>query len=258
LYAVAIRQPRLLITSIFAPSPWNRSWYTLQRKFIGATADADVRHTVYLNGVTPELVGDDVALAGQSATNEGHSAALGAVIDMFRKSDRDYFLILDSDCFPIRANWFNVLTQQMGTLRKRFAAPVRVENLDLFPHPSAFFMTSDSVRDPRLNFDLGHAAPNLIGDPVTDVGSGMAGLLPDLLPLLRTNVRNLHPVGAAIYHHLFYHHGAGSREFRFRVTHRYDYYAHWWNTGRDADLGETLTRELFAAPEQFLDALTKS
>jgi len=80
LYAVAIRQPRLLITSIFAPSPWNRSWYTLQRKFIGATADADVRHTVYLNGVTPELVGDDVALAGQSATNEGHSAALKKLV----------------------------------------------------------------------------------------------------------------------------------------------------------------------------------
>jgi hypothetical protein len=256
-YAVSIRQPRVLVTSIFAPSPWNRSWYAVQRRYIEKTRDANVRFATYLNGVTSESLGDGVDVAGSSTTNDGHSAALRAVLDIFRKSDHDYFLILDSDCFPIHPDWLNVLTKQMAALRKRFAAPVRVENLDLFPHPSAFFMTSDSVRDSRLDFDLGQVTSNLVGDGVTDVGSAMSGLLPDLLPLLRTNLRNLHPVAAAIYHHLFYHHGAGSRGFRFRVTHRYSYYAHWWDAGRDADLGETLTRQLFAGPEQFIESLTK-
>jgi len=256
---VTVSRPRVLIGSIFAPSDWNRSWYALQKRFLRLNcADADVDHRVFLNGVSDADVGEDLVVAGRSAENSGHSAALRALVDLFRASDHDYFLILDSDCFPVHAHWLGVLTEQMARFGKRFAAPVRTENLDRFPHPCAFLIAGPAVHDPRINFDVGHVAPNMIGEPVSDVGNAMLELMPDLLPLLRTNVRNRHPVAAAIYHHLFYHHGAGSRDFRFRLTHKYGYSAHWWDATRDEECARTLSQELFEDPERFVEGLMRA
>lgn len=39
-----------------------------------------------------------------------------------------------------------------------------------------------------------------------------------MLSLLRSNVFNIHPVVAGIYANLFYHHGAGSRQGKFRTN----------------------------------------
>jgi hypothetical protein len=254
---VTISDPRVLVVSIFAPSEWNRSWYALQQRFLGRNSTGiDLSHRVYLNGVAPEAVGDDLLIAGQSLQNSGHSAALREVVELFRRSrDHDYFLILDSDCFPVHPDWLGVLSRQMTRFGKHFAAPLRVENLDRFPHPCAFLIAGSAVHDPRINFDVGHVAPNLIGEPVSDVGNAMLDLIPDLLPLIRTNLRNRHPVAAAIYNHLFYHHGAGSREFQFRVTHKFDYLSHWWDSAGDRELGRTLSREIFADPERFVAEL---
>jgi hypothetical protein len=246
-------KPRLLITSIFAPSEWNRSWFSLQKRYVAEmTRDVTTDYRIYLNGVDPDSFGEPVAVVGRSPSNEGHSIALRAVVDLFRRSEYDYYLILDSDCFPVHEHWFSVLTAQMAQFRKKFAAPVRTENLDLFPHPSAFFMTGGAVHDRRIDFELGHLERNLLDDPVTDVGTAMVELMPDVLPLLRTNLRNIHPIACAVYHHVFYHHGSGSREVRFRLTNRYEYCRHWWDSSRDQEICDAYTQQLFADPRRFL------
>ena len=74
----------------------------------------------------------------------------------------------------------------------------------------------------------------------------------ELLPLMRTNCVNKHPVAAAVYHHLFYHHGAGSRNFEFRVMDKYGYCDHWWNKNGDEKLAEQLRTDLFENPEKFM------
>lgn len=251
--------PRLLVASIYAPSPHNVHWRVLQERFLQETAAGlalDFRY--YLNGVdTTDLGGGDIRTLGHSETNAGHPAALRAVLSELRRHEYDYYLILDSDCFPVRPGWLSILVEQMARFGKRFAAPIRTENLDLFPHPCAFLITGAAIHDPRLNFDSGHSHPNLLHQPVADVGNAMLPLLPEILPLMRTNVRNRHPVAAAIYHHLFYHHGSGSRRFGCRLTNVYAYSAHWWDRSLDADLAATLMNELVADPTQYLAALMR-
>jgi hypothetical protein len=246
---------KLLITSIFAPSPWNREWHSLQSRYVAATTkDCAYDYELFLNGVAEKELDASAACLGTSRDPLDHPTALREVVDAFRQRDHDYYLILDSDCFPIFPGWFTVLTNQMERFGKQIAAPVRYENLDRLPHPCAFFLTREVLQDERINFDKGHPGSNLLGREVSDVGSAMLDLLPSILPLLRTNVVNPHPVAAALYHQLFYHHGAGSRGSRFRVLHKFHYYAHWWDADRDADVGELRDR-LFEDPTSFIDYL---
>ena len=249
-------QPSLFIASVYAPSAWNREWYRLQRKYIEQnTPHIRVKFGVLLNGVSAESVGTDIDVIGVCDTNTGHSEGMAQLVKYFRASDYTHFLFLDSDCFPVHPNWFNVLIEQMQRFGKRFAAPIRYENLDRFPHPCAFFCDAEAVKDERINFDIGHAGENILHETVRDVGNAMLPLLADILPLMRTNLVNRHPVAAAVYHHLFYHHGAGSRNFEFRVMDKYGYCDHWWKKENDDALAEQLRNELFTNDDAFLRGL---
>lgn len=245
----------LLIAAIYAPSPLNATWYELQRRFIARTTTVDHTFQVYLNGVDAAELGACDVLA-TSSRNEGHSHALGQVLEHFRAQPRETYLILDSDCFPVRRGWHEVLTAQMARLGKQFAAPVRFENLDLFPHPSAFFLLGGAVADSRIDFSTRRAAPNLLGEALADVGTAMQDLGGALLPLLRTNVVNVHPVAAAIYHHLFYHHGAGTREdYAFRVLRRFRYHDHWYAPETTRTHRDEILAALVGDPEGFIGTL---
>jgi hypothetical protein len=111
------------------------------------------------------------------------------------------------------------------SIPQRFvAAAVRAENLDALPHPCTFFIDGSYLRQmPR-----GHI--RLITKPITN----FAGFTCDdfffedsvardelgrqlWYPLMRTNTWNPHPIVGAVYGHMFYHHGAGSRSPAFRV-----------------------------------------
>jgi hypothetical protein len=249
-------QPSLFIASVYAPSPWNRDWYRLQRKFIAQnTANIAVKFGVLLNGIDANELDDEADIIGICSGNTGHSAGMAKLLELFRASGCTHFLFLDSDCFPIHPDWFNVLRAQMQRFGKRFAAPIRYENLDRFPHPCAFFCDAEAIQDERINFDIGFAGDNILHESVRDVGNAMLPLLPEILPLMRTNRVNHHPVAAAVYHHLFYHHGAGSRNFEFRVIDKYGYCDHWWNKSQDEQLADQLRAELFERPEFFLKGL---
>jgi len=247
---------RLLIASIFAPSHWNRQWYSLQAHYIRrTTSDCECDYELVLNGVEGKEIANEPFTA-LVVNNDGlpHASALRQTVERLRSRDYDYYLILDSDCFPIYPGWFSILAGQLDQFKKTMAAPIRYENLDWFPHPSAFFLTREALHDPRLNFDEEDRL-NLLGKHVSDVGSAMQNLLSDVLPLLRTNVVNRHPVGAGIYHHLFYHHASGSRRFHFRILERYGYYDHWFDVEQERTCADALRGALFDDPEGFIDSL---
>lgn len=247
---------KLFVASVYAPSPWNREWYRLQRTFLDRnTQDVAVRFGVLLNGVDRADFVADADIVGVCDSNTGHAAGMAKVLSLFRESDCSHFLFLDSDCFPVHDGWFTVLRAQMSRFKKRIAAPIRAENLDRFPHPCVFFCDAGVIQDERINFVNGHAAANILGETITDVGNAMLPLLPEVLPLMRTNRVNRHPVAAGVYHHMFYHHGAGSRDFVFRLIDRYDYCEHWWPRGQGEHLAADLRGELFSKPEEFIRTL---
>jgi hypothetical protein len=77
----------------------------------------------------------------------------------------------------------------------------------------------------------------------------------EVLPLLRTNRVNLHPLVAGVYHHLFYHHAAGSRGFDFRLIKDYNYCNHWINNDTHAEFGEQIFNALIRDPDGFVEKL---
>ena len=250
-----IEAPRpLVVVSIFGPSERNLSWYRLQKDFLARTTDTGFDYHVILNGADPAgFDPDDVLVANPQ--NLGHGEALMQAVSFLRSRSHEAYLLLDSDCFPVSRGWYGILTAQMLRLGKTFAAPVRTENLDLFPHPCAVFLRPGALHDDRLEFRRGTSCRNMLGAEVKDTGAALHLMGDLLLPLLRTNVVNLHPVAAAVYSHLFYHHGAGSRTFEFRVLKKFDYHGHWWPADDEPALADRLFRDLLADPEEFLGRL---
>ncbi|MGY6215095.1 hypothetical protein ACW73L_08040 [Methylolobus aquaticus] len=245
----------LVIATVFAPSPLNAEWYALQKKFIAACTEVAFDYWVVLNGVAPDgFDPSDIALVNEE--NIGHGEALMQLVELFRQR-RNYenYLILDSDAFPVKPGWYRILDEQMNRLGKEVAAPVRAENLDVFPHPCAFFLRDRIVDDPRLEFRKIGALRNLLGMNVNDVGCATASMSDALFPLMRSNVVNVHPVAAAVYHHLFYHHGCGSRDFHFRVTKRFPYCEHWYDVSRQPAHGRRLNGAIMRNPERFIARL---
>ena len=125
---------------------------------------------------------------------------------------------------------------------KTFAAVVRAENLDAFPHPCVFFT-------PDINCIVFGDVPggiNLLGMQISDVAC--TADLKSLFPLLKTNRVSRHPVIGSIYYDSFYHHGCGSRSFLMRATG-----VGYYDTAQPAYSDfETLTAELTADPTRYL------
>ena len=246
----------LLIASIYGPSERNKEWYFLQRKFISKTTLIPFDFKLVLNKVSSDIFEEKHILL-RNKKNIGHPAAIEQIVEFVKANQRySSILLLDSDCFPDRAGWHSVLDQQMAKYNKQIAAPIRYENLDSFPHPCAVYMDRVVVDEDVINFSYTETL-NLLGDIFEEVGGAMINHSARVLPLLRTNRINLHPVAAGVYHHLFYHHAAGSRGFDFRLTKRYSYYDHWMpqSVEEQVQLGKSLERLLFLNPERFIDKL---
>lgn len=245
---------KILIMTVYAPSDYNHYWYKLQKYFIQKNTAIPYDFKIIANNVDTDLFEpDEVAINNNS--NIGHPKGIRQIIN-YMKDSNDYsgYLLLDSDCFPVRQGWHEILDQQMLKLNKCIAAPIRFENLDLFPHPCSVYMKQSAIIEEKINFDYA-VIKNLMGDGIDEVGGNMLSVIDDVMPLLRTNRVNLHPVAAGIYHHLFYHHGAGSRGFDFRLLKMYEYYNHWIDNKSQADYGEQLMKALVVDPDGFIDKL---
>lgn len=246
---------KILIMSVYAPSEYNQYWYKLQKHFIKKNTLIPHDFRIITNKVDPGLF-EEEEVVHLNDSNIGHPAGIEQMLEYMRKKQDSFsgFLILDSDCFPVRPGWHEVLDQQMQRFNKSIAAPIRYENLDMFPHPCVVYMNKPGLQNQNINFNY-KEVKNLLGDMIDEVGGAMCELSDEVLPLLRSNRVNLHPVAAGIYHHLFYHHAAGSRGFEFRLLKMYDYCSHWIDTESQADFGEQLFDTLIQDPDGFIDKL---
>ena len=219
----------LAVCSVFSGDDNTALWLRLQLEALRKTVPT-FDHLVYLNQADESLFTNSI-IVGQSSQPPagryrsdgfhfstgmmGHFQGLRALIEFCLSFPYEYFLILDSDCFPVHERWFPILIESMENFGKSFAAPARVENLDTFPHPCAFF-----TADPQYLRFAGDWNENLVGWTTRDIIC--SGDTDEWFPLLRTNRRSRHPLLASIYYDLFYHHGAGSRKFNMRSLCYYD------------------------------------
>ena len=245
----------LLIISVYGPSEYNQHWYALQKNFLAKTTAIPYTFKIIANNSDSDLFDADELLI-KNDKNIGHPAGLEQAFHYMREQQDHYsgYLILDSDAFPVRAGWHHILDRQMDQFNKTIAAPIRYENLDKFPHPCVVYLNKTGLQNEKVNFNYAKVE-NLLGDMINEVGGLMPDISSEVLPLLRTNRVNLHPIAAGIYHHLFYHHGAGSRGFDFRLLLMYEYYNHWIDNNKQAEYGEQLMEALVSNPDGFIDKL---
>lgn len=229
---------KVLVGSVFAECDRSDKWYSLQIRNLQQTTD--FTHVVYpnYNGYFPDSI---VLPRGFLCGRTAHVQGLNSLLDYFKtRDDFDYFLLLDSDCFPI-CDWTNKLLTAM----KNFdvAAPARYENLDTFAHPSAFFFKRKALGN--LKFGVNNLN-NIIGENYVETSSNVD----KFFPLIRTNVINDHPLLFGIYWNIFYHHGAGSRSLAFRCTDN-----KYYNVDNDVALENRMFDNLTSNSKNFINRL---
>jgi len=246
----------LLVGSVFGPTVRNKVWLKLQQQFLKKTTDS-FDYVAYLNNADRDLF-SEVKVIGYSTTEwkgnlHPHANALNRILSYFRKHPYRYYLILDSDCFPVTRGWLNMLTSQMEVGGWKIAAPIRTENLDLFPHPCAFFINGEAIHDLAIDFKP-KSIKNLLGWGAWDPGTAIP--LEKCFPLLRSNVYNPHPLFAGIYHDLFYHHACGSRVPHSRLL-RSGYLHYRIPQTAHARIEKDLYRGLIKNPSRFIKDLMR-
>lgn len=208
----------LIVGSVFTPGDRTETWYKLQIQFLKKTTK-NFKHFVFLNGKIDQSIFNESEIIGSSpnhalnimngtAQSSNHLIGLNSILSKFRNTNGDNYLFLDSDCFPVMNNWLPTLLNLMSKKNKSIAAPIRTDNLDLFPHPSALFVKRDALHKQWFDLSLGTVV-NLMGTSINDVGGKLP--LKECYPLLRSNYFNAHPIFGAIYGHMFYHHTCGTR-----------------------------------------------
>lgn len=248
----------VLIASVHTATQRSKTWIDLQKKFISETT-ADYRFAIYCNGVSPdnfentEIIGYNKSLPKLSQHEHGkaspqsfhHCHGLNEILSFFRSNKADHYLILDSDGFPTEKGWLSKLKKR--AINYEFAAPIRTENLDCFPHPCALFIKSTEALQ-KIDFHVS-TSKSLSGNSVEDV---MPNLQLPCYPLVRTNKVNLHPIFAAMYGNLFYHHGCGSRFAGTRAT-SFGAYEEMDHTKIEEWIYKSLKRD----PEALIDKLNQ-
>lgn len=231
-------EPDLLVMSVY-----NREslpWMPLQKQFLDSTTTS-FDFAVFLNHIQSTEIVSDIKVIGTNFRNcegpEEHILGLKALLQFARSTTYRYFLVLDSDCFPI-ASWQAALTPYLDHYDG--VSVMRVENCSAFPHPCMCYFADPN----KIDFEI-QKHHEFTGDAIHDITC----VLRKCFPLLRTNRRNRHLLAAAVYFDLFYHHGCGSRQFYMRSI---DYYGNIVTNNEDPN---RLQEELFADPITFLATL---
>jgi hypothetical protein len=227
------QRPDLLVCSVFTDEERSRFWLEMQYDWLARTAGA-FDHAVFLNRADETLFRHSRIIGRADIPRNGtHIIGLRAIAAYCQTTAYKYYLVLDSDCFPILPDWPDILLKSMRRSGKSFAAPARTENLDIFPHPSAVFTTDARC----LTFGI-RKSPSLLGTKVRDVICTAPRAF--WFPLLKSNRVTVHPVLSTVYYGIFYHHGCGSREFGTRAI-TAGYYDHLLDTfPSDRELMEQL------------------
>jgi hypothetical protein len=140
---------KIAVGSVFSGIGHNQQWLEMQLAALDRTTST-YDHFVYLNQAD-EAIFTRSTIVGKSAEKReatpSHLEGLHALRDAFRSANYDRYLILDSDCFPVRENWMPMLDAAMATAGKRYASPARVENLHFFPHPCVLYTADAELLD---------------------------------------------------------------------------------------------------------------
>lgn len=227
----------MLVGSVFSDCPRTKIWYKLQINALQNTTD--FKHVVYPN-CDVNFTHSTVLPRGHQNSRLGHIEGLNALLDYFRQNNEfEYFLLLDSDCFPI-VDWTDKLIKSMK--HYNVAAPIRCENLDFFAHPCAFFLTRKALND--VHFLLANFNGYLEDYQET------ASNVKSFFPLVRSNRLNYHPILFGVYWNMFYHHGAGSRRLNFRTTEN-----GYYDKEEVVELEKNMFNQLVKNPEMFVAKL---
>ena len=247
---------QLLVGSVFGPTERNGTWLKLQRHFLSKTTDA-YDHVVFLNGHDVarcrgvKVIGR-LEVAAKRGGARRHVMGLMALLAYFRSHPYRHYLILDSDCFPIAKGWLERLNQMMEPTGRKIAAPFRTEYCDIFPHPCAFYINGACIHDSQIDFKL-RLTRNLRGTRLRNPGAAIPRT--KCFPLVRSNVRNPHPLFSAVYHHLFYHHTCGSRNATERII-DLGYLDHIVPRDAHRKIERRLYHRLVKDPDAFISWLT--
>ena len=244
----------IMACTVAAPTARNESWAKLQSIFLDRTKFAKVSKHVVING-TPAGPWTDKGykIIKYWVYNKGHYYGLKVIVDTFIESDFEWLLILDSDAWPIREDWFAVCDKLMSDRNKLGCAAIRCENFDTFPHP-CIFLAHRKIIEKGVEFKL-RTQLNLLGEPTTDLATNYADFDTDFLPLIRTNKINYHPLFGGIYGHLFYHHGAGSRvadNTRVALSGMYD---HFVDSRSHVTVESAMFNALMSNPASYLNKM---
>ena len=229
----------LLVGSVFKNTePDQIEWLKLQLQFLESTTE-DFDHVSFINCEEPEPFSGLTKVIGTGdgtiQTGRQHTAGLNGLANPFRtvKDEYENFLIIDSDAFPIKLDWLNILRTSMDKNNKSIAIALRPENLETRLHSSIVFMKSEVI--PELKFNHGYEDSSVIGRDLLhmeELDVGIADFQEEkrdqVFPLIRTNKINVHPISCGVYFDMFYHHAFGSptSSTQFRIDIRgYNHYS---------------------------------
>lgn len=153
----------------------------------------------------------------------------------------DYIVTLDTDSFPIREDWLDLLVSECeqgaaiaGVYRDEMAPTLRP-----FIHVSGLCARPGDLRglDVSFNRHIGQDVGQNITEAVLRLGRRIA-------PFKRSNNINFHFLMGGLYGDIIYHHGAGSRRAKFHTS-----------TESNADADEQIRVELRDAAFRDIDHL---
>jgi hypothetical protein len=236
---------RLLVGTIFInDSPEQKKWLDLQLNFLRSTTE-DFDHIVYLTDHFQNFKETNVVLGDDNS----HVAGLRKLKEVFLNNQDfyDYFLFIDSDAFPVQEGWLDTLLNKMET--REIACNLRTENLEQRLHASVLFVKKNALNGLKWNND---PIIDIIGNEERDVqiSSYQDDKRNLVLPMLRSNKTEVHPLLCGVYYNLFYHHGLGSgRDNNMRGK-------EYWDHLPLSD--KNFTDALMRNPKRFIDELTWS
>lgn len=212
----------LLVGSIFInASPMQQKWLDLQLRFLRATTE-DFDHAAFISDGKSNAFFDERTTIITSSDNHrvinshAHVRGLQKVLEFFKKNPGyKNYLFLDSDAFPIRVGWLEILLAKMNPPYE-IAIPLRCENLETRLHSSIIFARPAALQ--KMQWVVGKIGEDICGKIESDVRlNPYQSTRATALPMLKSNQWCRHPLLCTIYHDLFYHHCCGSgRHYNMR------------------------------------------
>ena len=131
------------------------------------------------------------------------------------KFESKYIIVMDSDAFPIKEGWFEILLDSISSNKYQLAGVWRdelSEAITPYIHPSCMCFSTKFVLENNLKLDFfGLNNKEVKHDTLSSFTDKANELNFSLLKWKRSNKNNFHRLMGGIYGDFIYHHGAGSR-----------------------------------------------